>query len=142
LTEGEIMDVSLREEMTQLSESLALKLGCSRLEAATKALRWMTQGLEEWPGFMQSVLPTSPHDDPYPEAPTVLRVAQDLGDYGFTLDDLIAAVGPEMVVRPKAYKNQLSRLLRDNGFFRKQIRRGGERPLAWFHPSRCGMITD
>ena len=135
------MDVSLKEEMTELSESLAHKLGCSRLEAATKALRWATQGLEEWPGFMQSVLPTLDQEDSYPEASTVLRVAQDLGDYGFTLDDLIAAVGPEMIVRPKAYKNQLSRLLRDNGFFRKQIRRAGERPLAWFHPSRCGIIS-
>lgn len=136
------MDVPLKEEMTQLSESLAKKLGCSRLEAATKALRWAATGLEEWPGFMQSVLPTFEQEDSYPEAAVVLRVAQDLGDYGFTLDDLIAAVGPEMIVRPKAYKNQLSRLLRDNGFFRKQIRRGGERPLAWFHPARCGIISN
>jgi hypothetical protein len=132
---------TIREEMVSLSESLSGSIGCSRLEATALALQFAVRGMKEWPLLMGSLAPEAlPGEDCYPEAPVVLRAAWDLADYGFTLDDLIAAVGPDMIIRPKAYKNQLSRLLKENGFFRKQIRRNDSRPLAWFHPKRCGIM--
>ena len=135
------MEETYREQMITYAERLGDKLGCSRLEATARALEWACNGISDWPAFMRPLISgTELADETYPEASTVLRVAWDLGDYGFTLDDLIEAVGPDMVVRPKAYKNQLSRLLRDNGFFRKQVRREGDRPLMWFHPQRSGVI--
>ena len=64
----------------------------------------------------------------------VIAAAKDMGDYGFTLDELIGAVGPQMVLFPRRYKNALSNLLREAGFSRRQIRREGPRPLVWFAP--------
>ncbi len=141
--EEEHSEHSFREEMIELSQEVGGAIGCSRLEAAARALRFVSKGLDNWPMLMGDGTTVSTaleiEDMNYPTADSVLRVAFDLGDYGFTLDDLIQCVGPELVVRPKAYKNQISRLLRENGFFRKQVRRGGDRPLAWFHPKRCGI---
>lgn len=129
-----------RDEMVALSEALSRTVGCSRLEAATLALRWTNAGVDTWPLLMGPLAPPSgPGEERYPEAASVLKAAWDLADYGFTLNDLIEAVGPDVVIRPKAYKNQLAKLLKHHGFFRKQIRRGETRPLAWFHPKRCGI---
>ncbi len=139
-TEG----TSLKRKMAHLSEELARQVGCSRLEAATRALQLAVDGVWHWPLLMGDLADRNTAREigaeEYPKPAAVLAVAWDLGDYGFTLDDLIGAVGPEMVVRPKAYKNQLSRLLRHHGFIRRQVRREGDRPLAWFHPKRCGII--
>ena len=135
---------SQKDELFSLASRLGKALGTSRLEASVVALRFATQGIKDWPLLMGSICPEDVKKDvigfsEYPSAATICKVAKDLGDYGFTLDMLIEAAGPDIVVRPKAYKNQLSRLLRQYGFFQKQVRQHGKRPLLWFHPDRCGI---
>ena len=65
----------------------------------------------------------------------VIEVAQEMGGLGFTLDELIEVIGPEVVFYPRRYKNKLSGLLREAGFHRNQVRRNGKRPLVWFTPA-------
>ena len=142
--EQDTLQSSWREELSLLSSQLGRALGVSRLEASVIALRFATSGIEDWPLLMGPLCPEGIQEEvigfsEYPSAATVCKVAKDLGDYGFTLDMLIEAAGPDIVVRPKAYKNQLSRLLRHHGFFQKQVRQHGKRPLLWFHPDRCGI---
>ena len=135
---------SLKERLAVLADSLSTELGVSRLEVTTLALEYVAKGMKDWPLLMKSFSPgvAAPEGldtSDYPSSATVLKVAMDLGDYGFTLDNLIEAVGPDMIIRPKAYKNQLSRLLQSHSFFQKQVRQEGKRPLLWFHPERCGI---
>jgi len=135
---------SLKEKLSTLSSQLGRTIGASRLEASVKALEYVLSGTKEWPLLMGPLCPEGEREgiplfSEYPSSATVCKVAMDLGDYGFTLDALIEAAGPDIIVRPKAYKNQLSRLLRHHGFFRKQVRQQGKRLLLWFHPDRCGI---
>lgn len=134
----------LKEKLSTLSSQLGRTLGVSRLEASVRALEYVLSGVEAWPLLMGPLCPVGEREgillfSEYPSSATVCKVAMDLGDYGFTLDGLIEAAGPDIIVRPKAYKNQLSRLLRHHGFFRKQVRQQGKRLLLWFHPDRCGI---
>ena len=71
----------------------------------------------------------------YPDPMLVLEVAYTMCDIGFTLDDLIEATGPKMLICPRAYKIKLGKLLTTQGFFRRQLRRDGARQLLWFHAS-------
>jgi len=71
----------------------------------------------------------------YPDPIFVLEVAYTMCDVGFTLDDLIEATGPKMLISPRAYKIKLGKLLTTQGFFRRQLRRDGSRQLLWFHAS-------
>lgn len=132
---------TLKAQMSDLSSQVGRTLGVSRLEASILALHFLKDGLKEFPMLLgiEFARSSEPALSEYPSAATTLKVALDLGDYGFTLDDLIEAIGPDMIIRPKAYKNQLSRLLRSRGFFQKQVRKEGKRPLLWFHPTRCGI---
>ena len=135
---------TLQVQMSEVSSEVGRSLGVSRLEASLLALKFVQQGLKEFPLLLGSFAVDSTEKplSSYPSISSVLKVAFDLGDYGFTLDDLIEAVGPDMIIRPKAYKNQLSRALRSKGFFQKQVRKEGKRPLLWFHPDRCGGISE
>lgn len=72
----------------------------------------------------------------------LMQAARDMGDYGFTLDELITIAGPEAIMHPRSYKLALSKLLRAAGFSRKQMRRDGTRPLVWFAPPLEGMDTE
>jgi|TARA_R100001086_G_scaffold95663_1_gene47587 hypothetical protein len=134
----------LQDQLSTLAADLAAKLGVSRLEVTVLALEYVDKGTKDWPLLMGSFSPSVPQPEgldtsDYPSSATVLKVAMQMGDYGFSLDHLIDAVGPDMIIRPKAYKNQLSRLLQSHGFFQKQVRQEGKRPLLWFHPERCGI---
>ena len=113
----------LKEELAELT-ARAKDLGphSSRLEAAVSALRIHVRFLEA----TQDALPG------YPPTEAILAFAKRFDEIGFTLDELIAEVGPAMVIRPKRYKNALSTLLRDYGFTRRQVYREGDRPLVWF----------
>tara|TARA_R110002126_G_scaffold267440_1_gene410901 strand:- start:7 stop:462 length:456 start_codon:yes stop_codon:yes gene_type:complete len=73
--------------------------------------------------------------DSYPDPMIVLDVAYTMCDVGFTLDDLIEATGPRMLISPRSYKIKLGKLLTTQGFFRRQLRRDGARQLLWFHAS-------
>ena len=118
-------NLSLKEELASLAgEVQDLSKSNSRLEATLRALR-LYKGLLE---------ASSGPEGASPEAHQVLEIAQEMGEFGFTLDELIGAIGPEIVFYPRRYKNKLSSLLRDAGFHRNQVRRNGGRPLVWFAP--------
>ena len=116
---------SLKDELDLLSiEAKALGDYGSRLEAAVAALRIVVP-------YLRKAKDTYP---PYPPAETVLQAAFSFEDWGFTLNELIAEVGPSIIIKPRRYKNALSDFLRAAGFTRRQIWRRGERPIAWFPP--------
>tara|TARA_Y100001938_G_C8092850_1_gene436164 strand:+ start:455 stop:823 length:369 start_codon:yes stop_codon:yes gene_type:complete len=119
-------DLELKEELASLAREVqALAKTPSRLEATLRALR-----------FYKSLLDSSlGPEGAASEAHRVLEVAEDLGEYGFTLEELIGVIGPEVVYYPRRYKNELSRVLREAGYYRKQVRRNGARPLVWFTPN-------
>lgn len=111
---------TLADEVKDLSQSE------SRLEATVRALTFYKQVLESSKG------PAGASTDVH----RILEIAQEMGDHGFTLDELIRMVGPEMLYFPRRYKNKLSSILREAGFRRSQVRRNGERPLVWWSPER------
>ena len=121
---------SLKDELSALADRAADLLATpttgrpSRLAVTVGALKSLVAVLESAEGASTWVLPEE-----------VIRVATDLGDWGFTLDELIDTVNPGgMILYPRRYKNQLSDMLRTAGFVRRQVRRDGGRPLVWFSP--------
>tara|TARA_R110000824_G_scaffold82838_4_gene207706 strand:+ start:2807 stop:3265 length:459 start_codon:yes stop_codon:yes gene_type:complete len=126
---------SLQEELVELAQR-AQKIipgNPSRLLVTVQALRYF---LSVWDkSYTGEGVPLEfTRYGQISDAGKLLRAARDMGDWGFTLDELIAAAGPELVMHPRSYKNSLSRFLRESGFTRKQVRRDGERPLVWFSP--------
>ncbi len=122
----------LKSQLSQLSD-VAMNLGrhSSRLDATVHALEFYTKLLQGSEGPEEiRVTPTD-----------VLERAVEMGDYGFTLEELISVVGPDVVYYPRRYKNELSRVLRGAGFTRKQVRRDGQRPLVWFAPGQDKTLT-
>ena len=118
---------TMREELGTLADSVKdLSRSESRLEATVKALAFYKEILESSKG------PEGTSTDVH----RVLEIAHELGDYGFTLDELIRMVGPEMLYFPRRYKNKLSSILREAGFRRSQVRRNGARPLVWWSPEK------
>jgi len=123
---------SLKEELAALADRASDLLGTptdgrpSRLAATVVALKSLVSVLESAEGAATPIPPLE-----------VVRVATDLGDWGFTLDELIEALNPAgMILYPRRYKNSLSDMLRDAGFIRRQVRREGARPLVWFSPGQ------
>jgi len=121
---------SLKEELAALADRASDLLGTptdgrpSRLAATVVALKSLVSVLESAEGATAPIPPLE-----------VIRVATDLGDWGFTLDELIETLNPSgMILYPRRYKNSLSDMLRDAGFIRRQVRREGARPLVWFSP--------
>lgn len=117
----------LKSQLSQLA-NLAMNLGHhpTRLDATVQALDFYTKLLQGSEG--PEGIRVTPAD--------VLERAREMGDYGFTLEELISVIGPDVVYYPRRYKNELSRVLRGAGFIRKQVRRDGQRPLVWFGPGR------
>lgn len=127
---------ALKDELSELAERAAALMPqpCSRLEATVNALRLFLHGWDEtYEGERPAFIGEEQGGVENPKK--VIRVARDMGDWGFTLDELIAVVGPEVIMHPRSYKNTLSKLLRSTGFSRKQVRREGHRPLVWFAPT-------
>ena len=130
MTETQAKD--LKSQLSGLSD-IAMNLGRhpSRLAATIQALEFYTKLLQGSEGPEEvRVTPNA-----------VLERAHEMGDYGFTLEELISVVGPDVVYYPRRYKNELSRVLRGAGFTRKQVRRDGQRPLVWFAPGQDKTLT-
>jgi len=116
----------LKEELSDLAKEVQeLTQAPSRLHATLWALRLLRD--------LHTV--SSGPKGASSNAHRVIEVAQEMGGLGFTLDELIEVIGPEVVFYPRRYKNKLSGLLREAGFHRNQVRRNGKRPLVWFTPA-------
>jgi hypothetical protein len=116
---------TMKEKLGTLADEVKDLSNCeSRLEATVRALSLYKDILESSKG------PEGTGEDVH----RILEIAREMGDYGFTLDELIRMVGPEMLYFPRRYKNKLSSILREAGFRRTQVRRNGERPLVWWNP--------
>jgi len=116
---------SKNERIAALSQSLSLKMGLPIPDVIIFAL--------------ESALsfPTPENYDPEKTPMILLEQAEKLCDErgGFTLDELlISAYGNQMILTMHSLKILAAKILRAAGYQRKQVRRGGARPLLWFKP--------
>ena len=113
------------DRIAQLSQSLSLKIGLPLSDVIIFAL--------------ESALsfPTPENYDPDKTPAVLMEQAEKLCDEqgGFTLDELlVSAYGDQMILTMHSLKILAAKILRAAGYQRKQVRRGGARPLLWFKP--------
>ena len=113
------------DRIAQLSQSLSLKMGLPISDVIIFAL--------------ESALsfPTPENYDPDKTPAVLMEQAEKLCDEqgGFTLDELlVSAYGDQMILTMHSLKILAAKILRAAGYQRKQVRRGGARPLLWFKP--------
>ena len=143
---------SVRQKLVDLSREAHRRMGCSnldltKLDVTVVALELLLRIHGTEYHFLLDASGSKPKDAPRPlgaplfDPDLVLTQAHhlDILQHGFTLDELLDVVvkpqapGAQAApVAPRRSKNYLSRILRANGFYRKQLRRDGERPLLWF----------
>jgi len=124
--------LTLQHHMITKAREVAQMMGpnVTPIEAALIALEaWSPPPAKE--AQVLTLLEQPPTTEDAQAKPRILAAAAflDQEQCGFTIPELACILKP---VLPSLSPQIVGKALRDSGYFRKQIRRDGERPLVWF----------